>query len=190
MKKFLTLLFAACSAITLAAAQDPGDRTVPEFPEPEFIGQVLAVLPGDKTAQLPQESLTPRHRSSTGQKIFGIGREHIDEMTLSRPRSSTRLNRNDGIAFIIRVPDNRIDPMSAISVFRFKVKKKMRVAEYASVGAFGDRQTNTLERQPFTSHRFGESSYLIVLKGVQAGEYGITVDALGSLNVSTFGVEK
>ena len=80
--------------------------------------------------------------------------------------------------------------MSVISVFRFKVKKKMRIAEYASVGTFGDRQHNTLERQPFTSRRFGSSSYLIILKGVETGEYGITVDALGSLNVSTFGVDE
>ena len=37
------------------------------------------------------------------------------------------------------------------------VKKKMRIAEYASVGTFGDQQRNTLERQPFTSRRFGSS---------------------------------
>ena len=66
----------------------------------------------------------------------------------------------------------------------------MRIAEYASVGTFGDQQRNTLERQPFTSRRFGSSSYLIILKGVETGEYGITVDALGSLNVSTFGVDE
>ena len=44
--------------------------------------------------------------------------------------------------------------------------------------------------RPFTSRRFGSSSYLIILKGVETGEYGITVDALGSLNVSTFGVDE
>ena len=130
------------------------------------------------------------HRSSTGQKLFGIGKNHIDEMTLKGAQSPVRLRKSDGIAFIIRVPDNLIDPMSVISVFRFKVKKKMRIAEYASVGTFGDRQRNTLERQPFTSRRFGSSSYLIILKGVETGEYGITVDALGSLNVSTFGVDE
>ena len=111
-------------------------------------------------------------------------------MTLNGPRAFVRFKKNDGIAFIIRVPDNRLDPMSSISVFRFKVKKKMRIAEYASVGTFGDRQTNTLERQPFTSRRFGNNSYLIILKGVQVGEYGITVDAPGSLTVSTFDVDK
>ena len=65
-----------------------------------------------------------------------------------------------------------------------------RIAEYAAGGTFGDQQRNTLERQPFTSRRFGSSSYLIILKDVQEGEYGITVDALGSLNVSTFGVDE
>lgn len=184
MKKLLiTLLVTCCTGAALHAQ-------APEFPEPEFIGQCLAIRTDNTTEQLVQESLAPRHRASTGQKLFGIGKEHIDEMTLNGPRAFVRFKKNDGIAFIIRVPDNRLDPMSSISVFRFKVKKKMRIAEYASVGTFGDRQTNTLERQPFTSRRFGNSSYLIILKGVQEGEYGITVDALGSLTVSTFGVDK
>ena len=185
MKRFLLSLFALCGAVAAATAQEEPLK----LPEPEFIGQTLAVLP-DTTEQLVQESLTPRHRSSTGQKLFGIGKNHIDEMTLKGAQSPVRLRKSDGIAFIIRVPDNLIDPMSVISVFRFKVKKKMRIAEYASVGTFGDQQRNTLERQPFTSRRFGSSSYLIILKGVETGEYGITVDALGSLNVSTFGVDE
>ena len=80
--------------------------------------------------------------------------------------------------------------MSMISVFRFKVKKRQRVAEYASRGEFGGEQYNMLDRQPFISRRFGASSYLIVLKEAPEGEYGITVDALGSLNVSTFGIDE
>ena len=184
MKKILTFLLAACCAGPAAFAQTP------EFPEPEFVGQALAIRSDDSTEQLVQESLAPRHRASTGQKLFGIGKDHIDEMTLKGPRAHVRFKKSDGIAFIVRVPDNGLDPMSVISVFRFKVKKKMRIAEYASVGTFGDRHTNTLERQPFTSRRFGASSYLIILKDVEAGEYGITVDALGSLNVSTFGVDE
>ena len=191
MKKTLILLLACCACIR-SQAQTPEAAAAPEpsvtrtdstltFPEPEFIGQALAIRPDNRTEQLVQESLAPRHRSSTGQKLFGIGKNHIDEMTLKGAQSPV---------FIIRVPDNLIDPMSVISVFRFKVKKKMRIAEYASVGTFGDQQRNTLERQPFTSRRFGSSSYLIILKGVETGEYGITVDALGSLNVSTFGVDE
>ena len=197
MKKTLILLLACCACIR-SQAQTPEAAAAPEpsvtrtdstltFPEPEFIGQALAIRPDNRTEQLVQESLAPRHRSSTGQKLFGIGKNHIDEMTLKGAQSPVRLRKSDGIAFIIRVPDNLIDPMSVISVFRFKV---MRIAEYASVGTFGDQQRNTLERQPFTSRRFGSSSYLIILKGVETGEYGITVDALGSLNVSTFGVDE
>ena len=174
MKKTLILLLACCACIR-SQAQTPEAAAAPEpsvtrtdstltFPEPEFIGQALAIRPDNRTEQLVQESLAPRHRSSTGQKLFGIGKNHIDEMTLKGAQSPVRFRKSDGIAFIIRVPDNLIDPMSVISVFRFKVKKKMRIAEYASVGTFGDRQRNTLERQPFTSRRFGSSSYLIILK--------------------------
>ena len=79
MKRFLLSLFALCGAVAAATAQEEPLK----LPEPEFIGQTLAVLPDDTTEQLVQESLTPRHRSSTGQKLFGIGRDHIEEMTLN-----------------------------------------------------------------------------------------------------------
>ncbi len=184
MKRLSIFLCAIVFCAFSAVAQTP------EFPEPEFIGQVLAIRKDDTTCQLPQESMTPRHRSSVGQILFGIGKDHIDEMTLKGQHALTRFGADDGIAFIVRVPDNRIDPMSAISVIRFKVKKRTRVAEYASVGTFGERQSNTLERQPFTARRFGGSSYLIILKNATPGEYGITVDMLGSLNISTFGVDE
>lgn len=184
MKKLTILLLAACCAAGTLLAQPP------TFPEPEFIGHVLAIRADDTTEQLVQESFSPRRRASTGALLFDIGKQHIDEMVLANPRSPVRFKANDGMAFIIRVPDNRIDPMSVISIIRFKTKKKMRIAEYASVDTFGNLKTNTLDRQPFTSRRFGESSYLVILKDVRPGEYGITIDVMGSLTVSTFGVDK
>ena len=185
MRKFLLWLL-AIGLFLAGRAQE----SVPLFPEPEFIGQVLAVRGSDRPEQLPQESMTARRRASAGSILFGIGRERIDEMVLDSPKAVIRFRSNDDLAFIIRVPDNRIDPMSMISVFRFKVKKRCRVAEYASCGEFGGEQYNMLDRQPFVSRRFGASSYLIVLKEAIEGEYGITVNALGSLNVSTFGIDE
>ena len=58
MKKYLILLFAACCSGAALYAQ------VPEFPEPEFIGQCLAIRTDNSTEQLVQESLAPRHRAS------------------------------------------------------------------------------------------------------------------------------
>ena len=179
-------MFLAVGFFLSGRAQEPA----PLFPEPEFIGQVLVVRGSDSPKQLPQESMTARHRASAGSILFGIGRERIDEMVLESPKAVTRFRSSDDLAFIIRVPDNRIDPMSTISVFRFKVKKRRRIAEYASCGEFGGEQYNMLDRQPFVSRRFGAESYLIVLEKAPEGEYGITVDALGSLNVSTFGIDE
>lgn len=179
-------MFLAVGFFLAGKAQEPA----PLFPEPEFIGQVLAVRGSDSSKQLPQESMTARRRASTGSILFGIGRERIDEMVLDSPKAVTRFRSSDDLAFIIRVPDNRIDPMAMVSVFRFKVKKRRRIAEYASCGEFGGEQYNMLDRQPFVSRRFGASSYLIVLEKAPAGEYGITVDALGSLSVSTFGIDE
>ena len=185
MKKFALLLLLTGCFVREIQAQTP------KFPEPEFVGHISAVLPDTTTRQLVQESLTPRHRASTGAKLFGIGKTEIHEMILNGPKSASRLSIGNGIALIVRVMDNRIDPMSAINVFRFETKKKLRIAEYASVGTFGDLQSNTLQRQPFTARRFGTSSYMIVLQNPEPGEYGIKVNIPGNdLTVTTFGIDE
>lgn len=195
MNKTLILIL-LCSTCFGTQAQTPEVSQTPEasqiltFPEPEFVGHVLAILPGDKTKPVAQESLSPRHRSSTGATLFGIGRTHISEMVLNSPKAAMRFNPREGVAFIVKVIDNQMDPMSELSIFRFKTTKKLRLAEYSSEGTFGDRQSNTLEYQPFTARKFGANSYLVVLENPQPGEYGITVNAIGSLNVSTFGIDK
>lgn len=193
MNKVVILLLLCCACLQSQAqapeVSQPAASEVLVFPEPEFVGHVLAILPGDKTKPVAQESLSPRHRSSIGATLFGIGRTHISEMVLKSPKAAMRFNTNDGIAFIVRSIDNQMNPMTELSVFRFKTTKKLRSAEYSSEGTFGDRQSNTLDYQPFTARKFGTSSYLIVLEDPQPGEYGITVNALGSLNVSTFGID-
>lgn len=182
MKKILLLL--VCCLGMNSYAQEPL-----QFAEPEFTGHVLTILPGDKTTQLIQESLAPRRRATTTSTLFGIGKIK-DEVVLNTPHSPIRLKLSDGIAFIVRVPDNSIDPMSEITVFKFETTRKRRQAAYASIGTFGDIQSNTLLRQPFSARRFGTSSYLIVLKEPQVGEYGILVNAVSNINVSTFGIDK
>ena len=67
MKKTLILLLACCACIR-SQAQTPEATAAPEpsatrtdstltFPEPEFIGQALAIRPDNRTEQLVQESL-------------------------------------------------------------------------------------------------------------------------------------
>ena len=198
MKNTLILLLICCACLR-SQAQEITDGSKPAapqtantliFPEPEFIGHVLAVLSNNTSIPLAQESLSPRHRNSTGAILFGIGRTHIDEMVLNTPKSATRIRKGDGIALIVRVPDNQFDPMSEVNVFRFKTTRKLRLAEYASESTLGDKTFNTLERQPFTARKFGTSSYMLILKGPQAGEYGISVNGSGDLNVSTFGIDE
>ena len=87
----------------------------------------------------------------------------------------------------VKVPEGRPSDYFGKKVFgRAAMRKYLDKRTYAAPVSY----THLLERQPFTSRRFGSSSYLIILKGVETGEYGITVDALGSLNVSTFGVDE
>lgn len=182
MKKLLALLLLAGGISTGAFAQTP------EFPEPEFIGDVTAILPDMTTRQLPKESLSPRKRTSTGAKWFGIGGIK-DEMVLKGTKAIVRLKKDEGIAFIIKAIGNDVDPMTAISIFQFNVKKKERVAEYAAIDAFGDHQMNKLERVPFTARKFGHSSYMVVLQAPSGGEFGVMLNTPDNLTVSTFAID-
>lgn len=209
MKQTLLIGFMTCSTFLSIPAQTPTPIKQPAeqvastndpaqtnsfdpliFPEPEFVGQVLAIRPNRTPEQLPQESLIPRQRSSIGNKLFGFGKEYIEEVTLDGARAAIRFKADEEFAFIIRVTDNSINPMQQISIFRFKSKRKIRTAQTASIGEMQGTRYNSLDRQPFTARRFGKKSYLIILKDAQAAEYAISLDAMGSLNVSTFGIDK
>ena len=190
MKKLLALFLLLCGTVgstVPAAAQHP-----PEFPEPAFVGLVHAIRADGKTIPLLQESVSIRQRASTGYRLFRIGRKEIHEITLNGAHSPIRFDKEEGIALMVCVSDNRIDPMSAVSVFRFKTKRKSRVAEYASVDTSGGSQFHTLDRIHFTAYRFGLSSYLLILAEVDPGEYGLTITGMqpDNLTVTTFGVDK
>lgn len=167
MKKLLLLAALLCGAAT-AWAQ------APEIPEPDFIGEVVAVLPDGSTAKLEKETVQMRTRANAGVLIVGIGKAKT-KIIIESPAAAVRLDPEQPIQFIVKAVDNNSDPISIINVFRFDVTKKRRLAEVASASTFGSVKTNKLERLRFDAVKYGESSYLLTLIDKPFGEFGITV---------------
>ncbi len=167
MKRFLLLAALLCSA-TLVSAQTP------DVPEPDFIGEVIAVMPDGSTAKLEKETVQMRTRANAGVLIVGIGKAKT-KIVIESPEAAVRLDPSQPIQFIVKAVDNNSDPISIINVFRFDVTKKRRLAEVASASTFGSVKTNKLERLRFEARKYGEQSYLLTLLDKPAGEFGITV---------------
>lgn len=187
MNKLLLLL--ALAIAWTANAQQP----VPDCPEPDFFGQTYTLLPEGGFVDLDREVIQVNTRESTTSILFGIGKKKTD-LVLHSPEAVVRLNADDEIRFVIRVPDNNFDPVSVINIFRFKQDRKRRKAETSSVSTFGSVKVNNFERLRYKAIRYGVSSYLITLYERTAGEYGILLNNPScimdnSMVVSTFAIE-
>ena len=187
MKKFLTLLLLICGTVMAAQAQAPA------IPEPEFIGEVVTILPDSTTTALEKETVMMRTRANASALIIGIGKAKT-KLIIESPKAGVRLDKDNDIYFIIRAVDNNSDPIAIINIFRFESTDKRRLAEMASASSFGSVKSGKLERLTFSAKKYGEDSYLLKLSDKEPGEYGITVknpNALDEKNVivATFAIE-
>lgn len=164
-------------------------------PEPEFIGEVIAVNPRDgSTINLEKQTVMLRTRANATALVFGIGKAKT-KLVIEGGNAAVRLNKEKPILLIVKAVDNRTDPMAIINVFRFESTKKQRLAELSSVSSFGSVKSNKLDYLPFTGKKYGESSYLLKLsEDCEPGEYGVTVKNPNSLDeksviVATFAIE-
>ncbi|MCR2030567.1 hypothetical protein [Alistipes timonensis] len=165
----------------------------PQIAEPDFIGEVVTILPDGSSSKLEKETVLLRTRANASAQIFGIGKAKT-KLIIDTPEAAVRLKGDDDIRFIVKAVDNATDPISIINVFRFETNKKKRLAELSSVSSFGSVKANKLERLRFSAEKYGEKSYLLTLIDKPAGEYGITVSNPNSLDekgtiVSTFAIE-
>lgn len=186
MKKiFYTALLGAFVGLSPALAT--------EIPEPDFIGEVVTILPDGSASKLEKETVLVRTRANASATILGIGKAKT-KIIIDTPEAAVRLNSDDNIRFIVKAVDNATDPISIINVFRFEANKKRRLAELSSVSSFGSVKANKLERLRFSAEKYGEKSYLLTLIDKPDGEFGITVsnpnnrDEKGTI-VSTFAIE-
>lgn len=162
--------------------------------EPEFAEQSLILTSDSEGVLLPRESASIKTKAGASMYLTGIGKIK-SRITLDGNASKVKVAQGASTRLVIRSVDNRTDPKSFINIFKFEVKKNKRQAQIGEVGTFTGSSVNSLNNIDFNAKKYGESSYLIVIDGLESGEYGVllgdpnNVTEKNQLKVTTFAVE-
>lgn len=188
MKKLLLSLIVALTSVTGLMAQSI------KVPEPEFAEETLLLTSDSKGVKLSRENGTIKTKAGASLYLTGIGKVK-SRLTLKGIKSTSKAVGGSTTRLIIKAADNKTDPNSFISVFKFEVKGKERRYQLAEAGTLSKTESNNLSSVEYNAKKYGESSYYIVLEGLTAGEYGIVIgdpnheNTKNGMKVTTFTVE-
>jgi len=158
-------------------------------PEPETDGQAVYLEQGTICVALQQEVIGFDSRLNGAAYTPFKKREGVNIYIVVPGKSSP--NRiaatTDPIRFILRVPNNSIDPYSFIRIALLDQKKKERRAEF--IDATLKHANNNVETTfiPYYATKYGESSYLIEIDPAvlaSNGQYIIVYDGPGADGIS------
>lgn len=117
-------------------------------------------------------------------------------LEINERKAKTRLSSAEPLEVVVRAVDNDSDPLTIISIYKLKSKKRKRtvILSVDNSGTLMKSRTNSKDLIRFTGKKFGESSYVIKLENLKPGEYGIVVSNPNNRDekrtvVSCFGVD-
>ena len=188
MKKLFISLIVALTSVTGMMAQSI------KVAEPEFAEETLLLTSDSKGVKLSRENGTIKTKAGASLYLTGIGKVK-SRLTLKGIKSTSKAVGGSTTRLIIKAADNKTDPNSFISVFKFEVKGKERRYQLAEAGTLSKTESNNLSSVEYNAKKYGESSYYIVLEDLTAGEYGIVIgdpnheNTKNGMKVTTFTVE-
>ncbi len=160
--------------------------------EPDFVGEVYLLNSENSYVPLDKEI-----GDFTSGMSFSSNSWNAQSLEIQGGKSQIRISFGEPIKLIVRAVDNNSDPLTIISIYKFKAKKKKRkvVLSEDNSGTFMKSRTHSKDMVRFNGKKYGESSYLITLKNLKAGEYGIIVSNPNNRDekrvvVSCFAVDK
>ena len=162
MRKLYFLLYVFTLTSTVITAQ---------VTEPDFIGEVLLLNEDSSLTQLDKE---------IGDLVSGISwaTNSWDALTLEVNGGKSQLRlKLKSLQLIVRAVDNNSDPLSIISIYKFKTKKRKRTVLLSenNSGTLLKSKTHSENIIRFSGKRYGNSSYIINLEDLETGEYGVLV---------------
>lgn len=188
MRKKLITFVLACLCFSFTYAQKVN------VPEPEFSDQTYLLTSNTEYVKLPRESGVVKTKAGASVFLTGIGKIKT-RITLPGTSSSVSAKHGEDVRLIIKAANNSTDPNSFINIFKFEIKGKERRAQLAEAGTFSGTKDNSLGQIDFQAKKYGESSYLILMEGLEPGEYGISLGDPDKLNqknglkITTFSVK-
>jgi len=143
--------------------------------EPEFVGSVFLLMPDSTTIQLERQNAVGGETTNAASYVPYVGLFAGKTKTMSKVEgvaSPVRVSAGTAITLIMRVGDNTLDPTLQLSVFKLEQKKTFRFVETAQYTLTSTTQ-GKIQYFPFTAKKFGQSSYIVTLTGLGAGEYAV-----------------
>lgn len=178
----LTLIFALLNNLSALAQEN----------EPDFIGEAYILKSDNSYEQLDKEI-----GDFTSGMSFSSNSWNALSLEIQRGKSQTRFPTGEPLNLIVRALNNNSDPLSIIRIYKFKAKKNKRtiVLSEDNKGTVMKSRTHSKDMVRFNGKRYGSSSYLITLKNLKPGEYGIIVSNPNSKDekraiVSCFAIDK
>lgn len=168
MKKLLLSLLLVLTYVTSMTAQNV------TVEEPEFAEETLLLTSNSQGVKLSRENGTIKTKAGASLYLTGIGKVK-SRLTLKGIKSTSKAVGGPTTRLIVKAADNKTDPNSFISIFKFEIKGKERRYLLAEAGTLSKTESNNLSSVDYKAKKYGESSYYIVLEDLTPGEYGIVI---------------
>lgn len=181
MKRLLSFLLISISIVVFAQK------------EPSFIGEAFILKPDNTVIEMDKENVQLRTGAGFNIAFVTVAKTKT-KIKIDGCCSKAVYSPDKELKIVVRAVDNETDPLSIINIFKFKRKKKKRMAEIASYGIWSS-STNNLERLEFKGKKYGKKSYLLTVNKFERDtEYGIIVTNPNAKDekaviVSTFAVK-
>ena len=160
--------------------------------EPDFIGEANLLKTDGSYIQLDKEIGDFTSGISLSSNSF-----NALSLEIAGGKAQTRLAANEPLQLVVRAADNNSDPLTIISIYKFKAKRSKRsiVISEDNSGTLMKSRTNSKDMVRFGGKKYGTSSYLLSLSDLEVGEYGIVVSNPNNRDekrvvVSCFAIDK
>jgi hypothetical protein len=161
--------------------------------EPDFIGNAYLIKTDNSNVPLDKE-----FGDFTSGMSWSSNSWNARSLEIAGGKANTRFPSGKPLQLVVRAVDNNSDPLTIISIYKLKAKKKTRsvvLSEDNSGTLMKSRTHNAKNMVRFSGKKYGTSSYLINLEGLKVGEYGIIVSNPNNRDekrvvVSCFAIDK
>ncbi len=160
--------------------------------DPEFVGDTYLLKADSSHVDLDKE-----FGNYTSGVSWSSNSWNALSLEIAGGKAQTRFSTSEKLQLVVRAVDNNSDPLTIITIYKFKAKKNTRsvVLSEDNSGTLMKSRTNSNDMILFSGKKYGTSSYLIILRTLKAGEYGIVVSNPNSKDqkrtiVSCFGIDE
>ena len=149
--------------------------------EPEFSGNVVYVndtIGSGVKLEQKVSSVSSKVNGASFVPVVGLfAGKATSKNIVQGATSPIQIVKKPKTQFIVKVSDNSVDPISIINIFKLTSEKDFRSIELATSKIVGGSKSGEIKFLEFNGKKYGQSSYLIEIENLEAGEYALTLSS-------------